>query len=120
MDYWAGTFGLVVFALLETILFMWIFGSKKAWDEMNEGGDFKIPSLFFFIMKYVTPAILLCIMIWWAVQDAIPTFLLVNVESEKIPYIWGARVLMLIISIGIILMIKKAWIKKSFLKKQDV
>ena len=36
MDYWAGTFGLVVFALIETILFMWVFGADKAWKEMNE------------------------------------------------------------------------------------
>lgn len=117
MDYWAGTFGLVVFALLETVLFMWIFGSKKAWDEMNEGGDIQIPKIFFFIMKYITPVILLCIMIWWAVQDAIPTFLLANVDSEKVPYIWGARLLLLVISVGILLMIRKAWMKKDFVKK---
>ena len=109
MDYWAGTFGLVVFALLETILFMWIFGSKKAWDEMNKGGDIKIPKLFFFIMKYVTPVILLCIMLWWFIKDAIPTLVLSNVESAKVPYIWGARILMLIISVGILFMIRSAW-----------
>ena len=118
MDYWAGTFGLVVFALLETILFIWIFGSKKAWDELNEGGDIQIPKIFFFVMKYVTPVILLCIMIWWAVQDAIPTFLLANVDSEKVPYIWGARLLLLIISVGILFMIRKAWMKKSFVNKK--
>lgn len=120
MDYWAGTFGLVVFAFLETVLFMWVFGSKKAWDEMNEGGDIKIPALFFFIMKYITPILLLCIMIWWALQDAIPTLLLVDVDSEKIPYIWGARILMLLISFGILFMIKKAWNKKSYSNKPSV
>ena len=113
MDYWAGTFGLVVFALLETVLFMWIFGSKKAWDEMNQGGDIKIPRLFFFIMKYITPALLLCIMLWWLIQDAIPTLFLTNVDSAKVPYIWGARILMLTITFGILFMIKKAWMKKS-------
>ena len=51
MDYWAGTFGLVVFALVETILFMWVFGADKAWKEMNEGGDFQIPKFFYYIMK---------------------------------------------------------------------
>jgi SNF family Na+-dependent transporter len=113
MDYWAGTFGLVVFALIETILFMWVFGSKKAWDEMNEGGDFRIPKVFFFIMKYVTPVILLCIMLWWLVQDAIPILLLHNVSADKIPYIWGARILMLVITILILFMIKRAWMKKE-------
>ncbi|MBE0570926.1 MAG: sodium-dependent transporter [Ignavibacteriaceae bacterium] len=113
MDYWAGTFGLVVFALVETILFMWVFGSKKAWDEMNEGGDFRIPQIFLFIMKYVTPVILLGIMLWWLVQDAIPILLLSNVESDKVPYIWGARALMIIITIIILFMIKRAWMKKA-------
>jgi hypothetical protein len=64
-------------------------------------------------MKYVTPVILLGIMLWWLVQDAIPILLLSNVESDKVPYIWGARVLMLIITALILFMINRAWIKKS-------
>jgi hypothetical protein len=59
-------------------------------------------------------------MIWWALQDAIPTLLLVDVDSEKIPYIWGARILMLLISFGILFMIKKAWNKKSYSNKPSV
>ena len=51
------------------------------------------------------------------VQDAIPTFLLANVDSEKITYIWGARFLLFVISIGILLMIRKAWMKKDFIDK---
>lgn len=117
MDYWAGTFGLVVFAFIETILFMWVFGSKKAWEEMNEGGDFRIPKIFLFIMKYITPVILLSIMLWWLIQDAIPILLLTNVESDKVPYIWGARVLMLVITAIILFMIKRAWIKKAEVKR---
>jgi hypothetical protein len=92
---------------------MWVFGSKKAWDEMNEGGDFRIPQIFLFIMKYVTPVILLGIMLWWLVQDAIPILLLTNVESDKVPYIWGARALMLVITAIILFMIKRAWMKKA-------
>ncbi len=80
----------------------------------------KFQHLFFFIMKYITPIILLCIMIWWAIQDAIPTLLLTNVDSEKVPYIWGARILMLIISVGILLMIKRAWMKKSIVKNRSL
>ena len=72
MDYWAGTFGLAVFALVETILFMWVFGADKAWKEMNDGGDIAIPRVFYYIMKYVTPVVLFIIMIWWFVNDALP------------------------------------------------
>lgn len=113
MDYWAGTFGLVVFAFMETVIFMWVFDSKKAWEEMNMGGDIKIPVIFLYIMKYVTPVILFVIMVWWAVDQAIPTLLLKGVPEENQPYIWGARLLMLAISALILFLVKLAWDKKE-------
>ncbi len=113
MDYWAGTFGLAVFALVETILFMWVFGSEKAWKEMNEGGDFQIPKIFYYIMKYITPLVLFIVMIWWFINDAIPILLLKNVSPENIPYIWGARGLMFVIFLLLVLMVKKAWSNHS-------
>jgi len=109
MDYWAGTFGLVVFALIETILFMWVFGADKAWKEMNQGGDIKIPMFFYYVMKYVTPVILTVLMAWWFFQSAVPTLLLQNAVPENIPYIWGARILMVAIAVILMLMVKKAW-----------
>lgn len=57
-DYWAGTVSLVVFALLETILFGWIFGIKKGWKEITDGADIVVPTFFKFIIKYVTPILL--------------------------------------------------------------
>ena len=109
MDYWAGTFGLVVFALIETVLFMWVFGADKAWEEMNNGGDIKIPFIFYYIMKYITPVILMVLMIWWFIQSALPTLMLHNVAAENVPYIWGARILMVSVAVILILMVKKAW-----------
>lgn len=109
MDYWAGTFGLVVFALIETILFMWVFGADKAWKEMNNGGDIKIPFFFYYVMKYITPVILMILMIWWFIQSALPTLMLHNVAEENVPYIWGARILMVIVALILIWMVKKAW-----------
>lgn len=62
-DYWAGTVSLVVFALLETILFVWVFGMDKGWKELTTGADIKIPSVYKFIMKYITPALLLIVFV---------------------------------------------------------
>ncbi|MEG8988485.1 sodium-dependent transporter [Ignavibacteria bacterium 4148-Me] len=113
LDYWAGTFGLVVFALIESILFMWVFGAEKAWQEMNEGGDIKIPRFFFYIMKFITPALLSIIMIWWFIQDAIPTLMLKGIPASNHPYIWGARIFMIIL-LGILFwMVKTAWNKEK-------
>lgn len=113
MDYWAGTFGLVVFALIETILFMWIYDGEKAWEEMNSGGDIKIPRAFFYIMKYVTPLVLVTVMGWWFINDAYPILVLTGVPVENVPYIWGARILMIVILLGLFFMVRNAWKRKE-------
>jgi len=58
-DYWAGTVSLVVFALGETILFAWIFGMNRGWNEINSGGDIRVPVVYKFIIKWITPLLLL-------------------------------------------------------------
>ena len=57
-DYWAGTVSLVVFALFEIILFGWVFGIEKGWKEITMGADIVVPSIFKFIIKFVTPLLL--------------------------------------------------------------
>ncbi len=58
-DYWTGTISLFTFALLESILFGWVFGIDKGWHEINQGADIKLSKLFKPIIKYVTPTMLL-------------------------------------------------------------
>jgi SNF family Na+-dependent transporter len=58
-DYWAGTVSLVVFALFETIIFAWIFGVNKGWEEINLGADIRLPVMLKYIIKWVTPLLLL-------------------------------------------------------------
>lgn len=66
-DYWAGTVSLVVFALAETVLFSWIFGFRKGWDELNSGADIRIlpiingKPIFKYIIGYVTPSMLIIV-----------------------------------------------------------
>lgn len=57
-DYWAGTVSLVVFAFLETILFAYIFGIDKGWEEINKGADIKLPIFFKYVILYITPLLL--------------------------------------------------------------
>lgn len=60
-DYWTGTVSLVVFALAEIILFAWVFGIDKGWEEITSGADMKVPFVFKFVIKYITPAFILVI-----------------------------------------------------------
>lgn len=58
-DYWAGTFSLVIFAFAEVILFAWVLGIDKGWKEITDGAAMKVPSIYKFIIKYITPFFLL-------------------------------------------------------------
>ncbi len=44
-DYWAGTFGLVIVAVIETVLFMWVFKPEHAWRSIHQGADLKLPGI---------------------------------------------------------------------------
>jgi neurotransmitter:Na+ symporter, NSS family len=60
-DYWTGTVSLFIFAMMEIILFSWIFGMEKGWNEITRGADFTIPVVYKYIIKYVSPVILILV-----------------------------------------------------------
>jgi SNF family Na+-dependent transporter len=62
-DYWGGTFALVVFAFVETVLFAWVFGIDRGWAEMSRGAQLVVPRVFYFVIKYVTPVFLFVILL---------------------------------------------------------
>lgn len=62
-DYWAGTVSLVVFAMFETILFSWVFGVKKGWKEITAGADIRIPGIYKFVLKFITPVMLIIVFV---------------------------------------------------------
>lgn len=62
-DFWTGTFALVVFALAEAFIFSYVFGIDRGWEEINRGADIKIPIIFKYVIKYVTPLFILVIFV---------------------------------------------------------
>ncbi|MBI4465440.1 MAG: sodium:calcium symporter, partial [Acidobacteria bacterium] len=48
-------------ALCEAIIFAWIFGMDRGWEEITRGADMKVPKLFRFVIHYVTPAFLVVV-----------------------------------------------------------
>ena len=122
-DYWAGTFGLVLFAVIEVILFMWVFRPERAWQSMHEGADVRIPRIFRFVMTYVTPAYLLVILGWWAVSDALPILTLQRaagggpIAPESLPYILASRGIMLAMLVGFLFLIRIAWKRNGYVDR---
>lgn len=111
-DYWAGTFGLVVFAAIEIFLFSWVFGIDRGWDELHLGSDMKIPGFYKPVMKWVTPFFLLVLLVWWGWTEAWPKLFMDGVPPENVAYLWAARALMVAMVIVGAFLIKRSWSRK--------
>lgn len=110
LDFWGGTFCLVLFGTIETILFAWVFGMERAWTEMHHGADIKIPEFYKFVIKYVTPSVLIIILFSWVLgKDGRDTIFLRNVSPENKLYVLSMRVLLVIILIVLGVLVKIAW-----------
>ncbi len=112
LDFWAGTLGLVLFGAIEMIVFSWIFGIEKGWEEMHRGADIQVPRIFKFILKYITPLYLLILLVAWTYQDAIEKFFMKGVPEAHHPYRWGARAFFLFVIAVTVILVGVAWRKK--------
>ena len=83
-DYWAGTVSLVVFALLESILFSWVFGMKKGWKEITDGADIKVPLVYRFIIKYITPVALILVFTGALIRPVGDDWSRINIRGWKL------------------------------------
>jgi neurotransmitter:Na+ symporter, NSS family len=65
IDFWVGTFLIFVLATILIIVFGWVVGIEKGWEEAHRGAEMRIPNFFKFIMKYLSPLYLLTIFCLW-------------------------------------------------------
>jgi len=113
LDFWGGTFFLVVFATIETILFAWVFGMERAWDEIHKGADMQVPRAYKFIIKYVTPLFLFFILGTWLWQEWIPIIFMKNISGPGRIYIMATRIGLLIMFLVLAALVKIAWSRRK-------
>lgn len=113
-DFWAGTFGLAVFAFIEVVLFMWVFKPEEAWKSLHQGADLRIPGGYKFVMTYVTPLYLGVILVAWAWQQAFPILTLQNVKPGTEFYIHASRLIIVAFIVFFLVMIRMAWKRNGY------
>lgn len=69
LDFWIGTFCIYLLACVQTFIFGWVFGPARGLEELDRGAELRVPRLFAFVIKYVSPVYLAAVFIAWAVQD---------------------------------------------------
>ncbi len=109
LDFWSGTFSLVIFGTIEAIIFGWVFGIDRAWAEIHRGADIKLPLIFRFVIKYVTPTFLIVILVTWTIQQAVPTLLMEGVPPENRIWVLGTRLFIVGFILILIILVYRAW-----------
>lgn len=71
LDFWMGTFLVYVNATILIVLFSWVIGVDRGLEEIHRGANIHIPGLYRFIMKYITPSILIIVFGCFLVFDVL-------------------------------------------------
>ena len=69
IDNWVGTFLIFVLAMVQIILFSWVWGIDRGMQEAHAGAHIHIPRYYRWIMKYVTPTYLLVVFVAFCWQN---------------------------------------------------
>lgn len=85
LNNWVGTVMIVVLATIQVILFSWVFGARRGYRFAHEGAEMRIPRLFMFIIKYLTPAYLLFALAWWC-KESLPGEI-ETLRTQQVPFL---------------------------------
>jgi SNF family Na+-dependent transporter len=138
IDFWVGTFMIFIQGSLMIILFGWVIGIEKGFQEAHRGSSIRIPNFFRPIMKYLAPAYLAVIFILWVLFNLLgwngnfsgaefnPTgYVLDLVGSATVPPSTVARLsvgIMILVTICMLVIISIAgnrWDNRSSRKQED-
>jgi neurotransmitter:Na+ symporter, NSS family len=108
-DDWAGTFGLVIFAFIEVMIIRFAFGVDDFWVELHQGADLKIPEFFRFVLRWVAPAFLTFLLVWYGATAMLPALLMEGIPAEELSGRWIARIFMIALIVGGVLLIRAAF-----------
>jgi NSS family neurotransmitter:Na+ symporter len=62
-DYWVGTVLIFILAMIQSVMYGWVFGIDRGEEELHRGAHLRVPRFVQFILKYVTPLYLMAIVI---------------------------------------------------------
>ncbi|MCP4568171.1 MAG: sodium:calcium symporter [FCB group bacterium] len=120
LDFWGANFFIVFGATIEIILVAWVFGVDKLWAEMHIGSKIRIPSIFKFVIRFITPTFLIGILGFWFVDEWWTFILMKDVPEANIPYVLGTRLGILLMFCILCIMVWVAWQRRKRQTKSEV
>ncbi|MFN4196825.1 MAG: sodium-dependent transporter [Caldimicrobium sp.] len=110
LDFWAGSFLLIFFALIEIFVFVWAFGLNNFYKELITDTSIRLPKFFVYILGIISPLFILFIGYFWFSEKLLDTL------KEPDPYKWLARTFLLLL---ILLLVILAVISKKRVLREE-
>jgi SNF family Na+-dependent transporter len=63
IDFWCGTFLIVVLALIQSLIYGWVFGADRGLEELDRGALIRLPRFLSVVLKFITPVFLILILV---------------------------------------------------------
>jgi len=86
---------------------------EKSWTELHVGSDITIPGVYRWVIKYVTPAFLAVMLVFWMAQQGKSVILMEGVPPENRGYVLGTRLLLLAILVNLTVLVWMAWRRRQ-------
>lgn len=125
-DFWIGTFGLVVLALAEVVVFAWLYRpadpskpdrrlapGEGFWREMTHAAEIRIPGITYYLLRYFVPLALVTLLAGWTVQSFREAILLEGTPVEHQSYLWAARGCIVAVVVAVAVLVRFAGNRKS-------
>lgn len=93
LDFWAGCVFLLLFGLIEIVIFVWTFGINNFYRELIANTQLKIPKAFVYIIAFISPLFIAFITYFWVIKEFDKTLFTTD------PYKIFARLFILLILI---------------------
>jgi NSS family neurotransmitter:Na+ symporter len=124
LDFWVGTVCIFVLATIEVLVVGWIFGTKQAREEADRGASIRIPGVFWFIIKYISPVYLLTIFVAWCwqnVPDYVQKVVGMNTEDRGTVLLMLAFIVTLLVFFGLLVHLAgRSWLARGKLPVEPV
>ncbi|MCS7202997.1 MAG: sodium-dependent transporter [Thermodesulfovibrio sp.] len=91
LDFWSGCVFLLLFGLVEIVVFVWIFGINNFYNELTTYTKIRLPKAFVYTVAFVSPLFIAFVVYFWVIKE------LKNTLFTTDPYKIFARVFILLI-----------------------
>lgn len=113
MDFTAVNLLLALGALVELVIFLFVLGIERGWQGITAGARLRLPRIWKGILRFVTPTLLVVILVNWAVQMGDDTATLVGTPDEFHKYHILSRASMGVALLVMLLVVRAAWRRRQ-------